>query len=108
TGDAKSVDDLTSIAHVPATDPTGNSTWFLSFAQAKGLGLRTANNAAVDGTFTFGQGFSYTFDPNNRAVAGKFDFIAVAEHEISEIMGRIGILGQPISGSPNFGVYDLF
>ena len=52
------------------------------------------NDLSNDGTFTFGGGFSYTYDPNNRAVAGKFDFIGVAMHEISEIMGRIGLMGE--------------
>ena len=41
-------------------------------------------------------------------VAGKFDFIGTAEHEISEIMGRIGILGKTIGGVPSYGVYDLY
>src|SRR5207302_1192998 len=37
-----------------------------------------------------------------------FDFIGVAEHEISEIMGRIGILGRTLTGSPDFDPLDLF
>jgi hypothetical protein len=32
---------------------------------------------------TIGAGYSFTFDPNNRAVPGKYDFIGIAEHEIS-------------------------
>ena len=35
-------------------------------------------------------GQPFTFDPNDRAVAGKFDFIGMVTHEISEMMGRIG------------------
>ena len=108
--DAKTGNDSTALASLPTVDPTGGSTYVLSFAQAKALGptFRSPTNASTDGTITFNANEPYTFDPNNRAVAGKYDFIGVAQHEISEVMGRIGILGQPLTGSPNYGVYDLF
>jgi hypothetical protein len=62
-----------------------------------------------DGTFTFSKAATYTFDPANRQVAGKFDFIGVAEHEISEIMGRIPILGGTVGPVPNsYTPNDLF
>jgi hypothetical protein len=108
-GDAKGTSDAAAVAHLPLADPSpgGNSTYLVTLAQAKALGLRSANDPASDGTFTFGTGNTYTFDPNNRAVSGQFDFIGVAEHEISEIMGRIGILGNNLTGSANYGLYDL-
>jgi hypothetical protein len=67
-------------------------------AEAKALGLfphftTGSSRLPGDGTFVFGPQ-AYTFDPNNRQVPGKFDFIGVAEHEISEIMGRIGVFGE--------------
>ena len=34
--------------------------------------------------------------------------IGVAEHEISEVMGRIAALGGTISGAPAYYPYDLF
>ncbi len=101
--DSKSADDATMISHLPATDPTGGSSYLALYAQAKALGLRSATNSASDGTVTIGAGFSYTFDPNNRAVAGEYDFIGIAEHEISEVMGRYGTAN--LGGS--FGVLDL-
>jgi hypothetical protein len=62
-----------------------------------------------DGTFTFGLNQSYTFDPNNRAVPAKADFIGVAEHEISEIMGRTDLLGETLGGTnPLYDPLDLF
>jgi hypothetical protein len=102
--DAKSADDATAVAHLPATDPTGGANILAINAQAKALGILAANNPATDGTVTLGAGFSYTYDPNNRAVAGKFDFIGVAEHEISEVMGRYG--DANLGG--NIGVLDFF
>ncbi len=100
--------DLSVVSNLPVADPTGGGVFILSTAEAKALGLRPSNDPSTDGTITFGDGYSYTFDPNNRAVAGEMDFIGVAEHEISEAMGRVGILGANLSGSPNYDPLDLF
>jgi len=89
------------------TDPSTTGRYFIARAEEKALKL-IASDAVNDGTFTYNGGLSYTFDPNNRMVAGKFDFIGVAEHEISEIMGRIPGLGGTIGGSAGFLPYDLF
>jgi hypothetical protein len=95
---------------IPATDPVaGTHNWVVSTAQEKALGLApyTIN---TDGIFTFGAGWNYTYDPNNRAVPGEFDFIGIAEHEISEILGRIPGLGNTGFGdnTPDYLEYDLF
>ena len=109
--EATSADDMTATGSggsVATTDPVGGShNWWVTRAQAKALGL-LSNDATNDGTFTFGAGFSYAYDPSNRAVAGKFDFIGVAMHEFSEIMGRIPGLGTSIGGSPAYLLFDLF
>lgn len=107
-------------AGIPASDPiSGAHNWFVPLAEAQALGLAAANNSTPGsaGTFTFGTdptGVSapyYTYGPSNgqsRAVAGEVDFVGVAEHEISELLGRIGGLGATISGSPGYMPYDLF
>lgn len=78
--DVKSADDATAVASLPSADPTGGGLFDFAKAEAKALGI-IADDHTNDGTFTFGSGFSYTFDPNNRAVAGEIDFIGVAEHD---------------------------
>jgi hypothetical protein len=110
--DSRTGDDVTALGgggSLPSgADPIGSAhAYLVSTAEAKALGL-TADNFSNDGTFTFGGGFSYTYDPLNRAVPGKIDFIGVAMHEFSEIMGRIGLMGQNITGSPNYMLLDLF
>jgi hypothetical protein len=90
-----------------AIDPSTTGRYFIPRAEEKALGL-IPSDAVTDGTFTYNRNQTYTFDPNNRMVAGAFDFIGVAEHEISEIMGRIPGLGGSIGGSPGFLPYDLF
>ncbi len=109
-GHATTTSDTTANASLSSTDPTGGQAFIMANAEAKALGFLSPTSLATDGTFTFGNGFSYTFDPNNRAVAGKYDFIGTAEHEISEIMGRIAGLGNTTieGGTPVYMPYDLF
>ena len=104
---ASTATDSTALASLGTIDPTGGNAFWLSRAQAKSLGFLLASTTR-DGTFTFGAGYSYTFDPNNRAVSGKFDFIGVALHEITEIMGRIPLLGQTLNSAPAYTPLDLF
>jgi hypothetical protein len=99
--------DSNSVASLPATDPTGGGqTWGIPSPEAKALSISgvNPNDPTQDGSVGFATNVNYTFDPNNRAVAGKFDFIGVAEHELTEIMGRSTLIPN---GSGYFP-YDLF
>jgi hypothetical protein len=112
--DAKTPDDATTVGNggslQSGADPIGTTHLYLvSRAQAKALGLR-ADDQQNDGTFNFGGGNQWTYDPNNRKVAGKFDFIGVAVHEFTEIMGRTSIMGDPKFDptTPSYAAFDLF
>jgi hypothetical protein len=111
--DSKTTDDATTVGaggSLPAgADPVPGAHMFnVTRAQAKALGLRP-DDMANDGTFNFGGGQPWTFDPNNRNVAGKFDFIGVAMHEYSEIMGRNALMGDTLgTGTPQYCAMDLF
>jgi hypothetical protein len=102
--------DSNSVASLPASNPIGSSVWWIPRAEDKALGLglgATANDTINDGGVTFASTVSYTFDPTNRAVPGKYDFIAVAEHEISEVLGRsFGLNYGSLANS--YMPYDLF
>ena len=75
---ASSSDDFTSISNLPNTSSIdGQSTFFLSAAQEKALGLLSATNGAIDGNV----GISTNFTGNV--------LIAVALHEITHAMGRV-------------------
>jgi hypothetical protein len=95
--------DTNSVASLPATDPTGGGNWLVPLAEARALNL-SGLPPDEDGEVGFATNVTYTFDPNNRSVSGKFDFIGVAEHEVSEVLGRctFGLQGN------NFVPYDLF
>jgi len=112
-GDSKSADDATTIGaggSLPAgADPIATAHGHnFTRAQAKALGFRP-DDMQNDGTFTFGGGQPWTYDPNNRKVAGKYDFIGVVLHEYTEIMGRNNLMGDALgTGTPQYVAYDLF
>jgi hypothetical protein len=93
------------ISTLPATDPTGGKTSFVSTAEAKALGLAgvNANGTSLDGTFSFNINQAYTFNRNSTIAPDTYDFMALTEHEFSEIMGRLSDL-SPTTYSP----FDLF
>jgi hypothetical protein len=109
---SKTSTDATAYASLPASpDPTGGGNFTLATAQQKAMGIYTGSPTAFDGEFVFsttypdvtGSTVAYTFDPNNRAVPGERDFIGIAEHEITEDMGRFSDL--PLGGD---SALDLF
>jgi hypothetical protein len=98
--------DSEAYASLPASpDPTNGGSFYMSSSEQKAMGLISGTGTANDGTFVFGSN-SFTFDPNNRSVANDFDFIGVAEHELTEAMGRDPGLGQV--GGTSYVPYDLF
>jgi hypothetical protein len=111
--DSKTADDATTIGSAGSlptgADPIATAHEYnVTRAQAKALGLRP-DDMQNDGTFTFGGGHPWTYDPNNRMVPGKFDFIGLALHEYTEIMGRNFLMGDTLgTGSPQYVAYDLF
>lgn len=107
-GDATSTDDATATGaggSVTAVDPAGN--WWVTRAQRKALGIVADDLVTSDGTVTFGAGFSYTF--SGAIAAGTIDFRGVVLHEISEIMGRLGLSGSTaVNGSAAYTLLDLY
>ena len=88
---------------LPAIDPApSGSVIAVTTAEAKAIGLYPANDPGTDGIFGFNPNQAYTFDPNNQSVSGQYSFIGLAEHEISEILGRITVLGQSFGNGQTF------
>lgn len=105
--DETSPGDATAVANLSATYPVVAAHFVMANAEAKALGFLAGNASGIDGYVGFNNSASYTFDPNNRSVAGEYDFIGLAEHEISEVMGRYG-LGQNGASSGQYSPIDLF
>jgi hypothetical protein len=93
----------TADASLSASNPTSGS-FAISTANAKGLGLSGASSS-IDGYV--GTSSALSFEYNQTASGGKYDAIAALQHEMTEVMGRVGSVGAFIGG----GVYtplDLF
>jgi autotransporter passenger strand-loop-strand repeat protein len=105
---AISADQIAAAAGLPASDPTSSGSWVIARAEAKALGLLAGtDDSVVDGYVGLSSATSFTFDPNNRTVSGMHDAIGALEHEITEVMGRVGSLGQ--HDGPNvYTPIDLF
>jgi hypothetical protein len=98
---------------LPLSDPTSGASVQLTTANAKAIGLVAANATASDGSFFFNPNLSFALDPNNRVETGKYDFVGLAFHEITEILGRNNSIdsGSNDANSHYSGTvqpYDLF
>ena len=89
--DARSAADQSAVASLPAADPTGGRSELMATSEAKALGL--TGYSGTDGFVGFDKSSPWTFNPASRGVGGAFDFIGVAEHEVSEVLGRMADLG---------------
>jgi hypothetical protein len=112
--DAKSADDFTATGpggSITAADPTGGAgNFWTTRAEAKAIGL-IASDALNDGTTTFGAGNPFTF--SGPVAPGTYDFQGIAAHEISEVLGRLGLGGGTVNTSGgavlnSYSVVDLF
>src|SRR6185437_9587363 len=86
---------------LPASQPLSGQL-YLSQAEAQALGLTSAVSTNYVG---FSSVYPFSYAANVTPSSSEFYFIGVAEHEISEDMGRVSLLdGQPNYYSP----IDLF
>lgn len=101
-----------------ANEPV-NGAFFVPNAQAKALGLVDPYTTTPDGYIGFGTLAGTGYSWNTHATAGgagsgtgpsQVDLQSAIEHEMSEVMGRVGIEGQdPFGiGAPTYTALDLF
>jgi hypothetical protein len=99
-----------------ATNEPTNSQFFITSAEAKAFGLVNPTTG-LDGYIGFstlnGTGFSWNTaasvaGSNTGTGPNQFDLQSVAFHEISEVMGRIGMEGAVINGHHTDTALDLF
>ena len=96
---------LAAFSTLPTSDPTGGEGVDLSSAQAKALGL-SGSSSGIDGYVGFNSSATWSFTHGVAPAAGAYYFVGVAEHEITEEMGRFSL---PLSTSAAaYTVMDLF
>jgi hypothetical protein len=99
-----------------SNEPT-SAQFFVTSAEAKAMGLVKPTSSATDGFVGFstlsGTGYSWNLTAQVGATdsgtgANQFDLEAVASHEISEVLGRIGMEGATMNGATTYTPLDLF
>ena len=93
-----------------ATNEPTASQFFVTSAEAKTLGLISPTSSALDGYIGFSAlsgGYSWNTAASAAPQIAELDQLnsilqAVAEHEISEVMGRIGMEGEIVNGKPTY------
>jgi hypothetical protein len=106
---ATTADNQAAINSLPSVDPTKGAGFILTTALAEALGLSSFASSSTGSTINLNSGDSYFY--NGVAVSGEYDAIGTLEHEISEVMGRIGGLGLNLGSgiySDYWGPIDLF
>ena len=99
-------------AALPGSDPTGSTVtmdFYVSQAQEKALGVALFGGGTTpDGSIGLAALSNWNFGTAGvRAIGGQYDAIGAIEHEISEVMGRVGSLGT-LFGSGIYTPLDLF
>ncbi len=97
---------------LPTNDPTGSTVtndFYVPLAQEKALGVRlVGGGTTTDGSIGLASLSNWNFGTTgSRAITGEYDAIGAIEHEISEVMGRVGSLGT-LFGSGIYTALDLF
>jgi PEP-CTERM motif len=97
---------LGSPASLPAAAPAGVGAYVVPSAEAKAVGIVSPTAPTMDGYIGFaGSTSSYSFNPASIA-PGTSDFVAVAQHEMAEVLGRFSGL---FSASPSYRTpFDMF
>jgi hypothetical protein len=68
------------LASLPASQPIGGTLW-LTTAQAKALGIASANGSGLDGYIGLGSAYGFTYNDSNGVAGGTYDFNGVFSHE---------------------------
>jgi hypothetical protein len=98
-------------ALLPGDIAPGSHQYWVTTAEAKGLGITVVNGTNPDGYVGFsGAANTFAFSPGTAQGSGKYDFIGVAAHEISEVLGRATLNGAKDFGGgyADYSTLDLF
>ena len=97
------------LAGFPTTDPTYNGAFYVTNAEARAIGITPTETTVPDGYIGVSNFYTLTVDPNNRAVSSAYDAVGIAEHEITEVMGRRTYSGAVNdAGRQSYAPLDLF
>ena len=96
---------------IPITNTTTSNNFFVTNAEAKALGLISGSSTGIDGYIGIGKSSSINFSAEFTGTIGatQYDGVGIAAHELSEVMGRIGMEGGTLGTTHNvYTPLDLF
>jgi hypothetical protein len=102
---ASGPDMTAAAAQLPAMDPTGGTTFWITQACAKALNL--VAGASLDGFVGFSSSAN-AFDYGGGPAITGWDFCGTFAHEIAEVMGRYLLCDANTGGSPSYNLLDMF
>ncbi len=90
-----------------ANEPT-SSQFFLTSAETKAMGYVNPTSSSLDGYVGFSSSYPMSYATSGAPASNQFDLYSIAEHEITEVMGRIGVEGANMNGAATYTPLDLF
>jgi hypothetical protein len=90
-----------------SNEPT-SAQFFMTSAETKAFGLVNPSSMALDGYVGFSNAYPMYYGTTGTVPSNQYDLYSIAEHEITEVMGRIGIEGASMNGLPTYTPLDLF
>ena len=94
---------------VTAANAPTSAQFFLTSAEAKTLGILSATSTGVDGFIGLSSSYPMNWSTTGPAAgSGTYSGVAIAEHELTEVLGRIGLEGRTVNGASTYTPLDLF
>jgi len=94
---------------VAAANAPGGAQFFLTSAEAKTFGIISPTSSGVDGFIGLSSSYAMDYSASGPAAgSSSYSAVGVAEHELSEVLGRIGLEGRTVNGAATYTPIDLF
>ncbi len=90
-----------------ANEPT-SSQFFITSAETKAMGYVNPTSTSLDGYVGFSSSYPMYYGTAGTPPANQYDLFSVAEHELTEVMGRIGVEGASMNGAATYTPLDLY
>ena len=93
----------------PASNEPASAQFFLTSAETKALGFISATSTSLDGYVGFSGAYPMSYATSGSIASNQFSLYSIAEHEITEVMGRTGLENTyRYNGQTSYTPLDLF
>jgi hypothetical protein len=90
-----------------SNEPTA-SQFYIASAEAKAFGYVNPTSSSLDGYVGFSSAYPMYYGTSGAVPSNDYDLYSIAEHEITQVMGRIGVEGASMNGAATYTPLDLF